>query len=83
MNFLFAQYMPINFREREMNPDSSFSLAIVVFCNLPLILLGEGSGREGEGKGFAGPMSNFFLCACSIDVVVFLVASDGQKLTKT
>jgi len=29
----------MNFREREMNPDRSFSLAIVVFCNLPLILL--------------------------------------------
>jgi len=35
--FLCSHY--INFREREMNPDRSFSLAIVVFCNLPLILL--------------------------------------------
>jgi len=29
----------INFREREMNPDRSFSLAIVLFCDLLLILL--------------------------------------------
>ena len=24
----------------------------------------EGGRRQGEGKGFAGPMSNCFLCAC-------------------
>jgi len=35
--FVCSHY--INFREREMNPDRSFSLAIVVFCNLPHILL--------------------------------------------
>jgi len=28
-----------NFREREINPDRSFYLAAVVFCNLLLILL--------------------------------------------
>ena len=27
-----------NFREREINPDRSFFSAVVVFCNLPLIL---------------------------------------------
>jgi len=26
----------------------------------------EGKGREEEGKGFAGSMSNCFLCACSV-----------------
>jgi len=26
---------------------------------------GEREGRKGEGKGFAGPMSNYFLPACT------------------
>jgi len=40
--FLCSHY--INFGKREMNPDRSFSLAIVVFCNYRLILL-SGLGR--------------------------------------
>ena len=33
--FLCSHY--VNFRGREVNPDRSFSLAIVAFCNFPLI----------------------------------------------
>jgi len=35
---------------------------------------GKGTGGEGvyrgEGKGFAGPMSNCFLCACTYTINV-------------